>query len=118
MTGIFIFDNALRSSWVKHLCTNVNKRWKTVWEPGLNIDTMLNTGGFIDPKMINKVENPYWKEVLSSWNDYLDKLETPKDPTTLCNEPLCKNNKKRSGEWKVCYVYAYKSVDGIPKTPI
>jgi len=41
---------------------------------------------------MNKSENPFWKEVFSSWNDYLDKLEAPKDSTTLRNEPLWNRN--------------------------
>jgi len=58
MIDVFIFDEAQRLSRVKRLFSNGNQKQKTVWKPGLDTDSMLNTGGFMDPKMISKVEKP------------------------------------------------------------
>ena len=65
---------------------NEDKKWKTLRKPGLDIDALLNTGGFTDPKIIHKVDSPFWKEVFKHENDYPNDLKTPPNPLTFRSE--------------------------------
>ena len=91
MIGIFKFDKALRLSQVKRLLMNGDQSWKTIANRGVDCHVLFNTGGLINPKDIDKIKNPFWQEVLQNSNLFVDKLETPIDPTAVHNQQLWNN---------------------------
>jgi len=88
MVDIFILNKALILTWMKRFVTDTDQKWKNVWRPGIGWQVLLSTGGHIESKLTRRCKNQLSKEELCSWNEFIEKTETPSDPVNVYNQPL------------------------------
>ena len=63
------FIHTLKSTWVKRLWNNDDAQWAQIIDPSVfPQDKLLLLGPSWHKMFINKVTNPFWKDILLSWN--------------------------------------------------
>ena len=82
-------DQALKLTWMDRI---VQKPMLDVYcRRTIGMDTLTETGGYIDPKTIAKMKNVFWKEVLEAWNVFIIKNYPGIMPTNVLDQPLWNN---------------------------
>ena len=82
------YNKALKISWMQRALFDKCSTCTALTENQCNI--ILNTGGHIGTKLINKL-NPFWKEVAHYWNEFLCKLERPTDTRHILAQSVWNN---------------------------
>ena len=92
MINIYNFEKALKVSWVKKLITQPNAQWYKLLEAMYgNIDQIVTFGDKWYSKILLKIHNQFWQNILKDWN-ILVKIQKPKNNSEIFRNCLWYNS--------------------------
>ena len=98
MLDLCAFDKALKLTWIKRI-VSTNDKWGILADKYVNYKMIISTGGYVSKEKVNKTSNPFWREVLSNWNDMLIKVQCPESIEEIMNQPLWYNKNMKDKEY-------------------
>ena len=92
MINIYNFDKALKTSWIKRLITQPNSQWyKLITVMYENIGQIIKFGDQWCSKVLPKVHNKFWQDVLKDWQT-LNKIQQPQNDWELLRNCIWYNS--------------------------
>ena len=92
MINIYNFEKAIKVSWVKKLITQPNSQWYKLLEAMYgNIDQIVTFGDKWYSKILPKIRNQFWQNILKDWN-VLVKIQKPKNNSEIFRNCLWYNS--------------------------
>ena len=90
MIDINSFEKALKLTWMKRILQPRNI-WKNLGPKNIDIQSVIDTGGYISTTLLKKTTNVFWKELYQNWNEFLCKRSTHTDIDEIVTQPLWSN---------------------------
>ena len=83
MVNVYNFERALKVTWIKKLITQQNSQWyRLLLVMHQNIDKILHFGDQWYFKILPKIKNKFWQNILQDWN-ILIKTQVAKDKSQM-----------------------------------
>ena len=57
----------------------------------VDVDTLVETGGFIKQSIIDRIRNSFWKQVMTAWNNFIVKHKFQDPPGDILYQPIWNN---------------------------
>lgn len=95
MINIQHFINALKVSWFRRVIQNSNSsHWYSL--SNIEFETLFNMGSGYSLRVIENISNPFWKDILQSWNKFCDSVNV-QTIYQILNSPIWYNKNLMQG---------------------
>ena len=84
------FVRAQKLAWVKRLILSPDSPWSKLFSSTVSPDKFYLMGSLWSKILANTMSNPFWKEVLMGWGEFLDKKTL--SPTEALSSPMWYNS--------------------------
>jgi len=90
MINLKAFMDSIKKSWIRR-CIQDNAKWINLLNQYFNITKLVSSGKHYVDKLILKIDNPFWRDMLSSFSHFLESSKVTSFNTVI-NEPLFYNH--------------------------
>ena len=89
MINIEAFNYALKATWIRRLITD-NCKWQDYILKYLDLEKMTAVDAKYTEEIMNKIDNPFWKDVLKAFIKTNENIE-PEDTLHILKTPIFYN---------------------------
>ena len=89
MVDVFVYDQAVKLTWIDKVVRI--PQLSVYGERGIDINTLMQTGGVIRKTSIDTIKNLFWRQVWESWNIFINKHYMSIMPSDNLDQPLWNN---------------------------